>query len=47
MRECMCELIYVLHSHYEQNRQKRKKKQQHTIWFVIMYESLLVLFEFG
>lgn len=26
---------------------REKKKQQHTIWFVIMYESLLVLFEFG
>lgn len=35
----------VLHSHHEKNRQK--KKRQHTIWYVIMYKSVLVLFEFG
>lgn len=48
----MCEQICVLHSHYLKKTKKKKgkrvkKNKTHTIWYVIMYESVLVLFEFG
>lgn len=45
----MCEQTCVLHSHREKKEAKEYKKKQNnnTIWYVIMYESVLALFEFG
>lgn len=51
VRLCVCVSACVCYTPImKKNRQKtnnNKKKRQNTIWYVIMYESVLVLFEFG
>lgn len=46
--ESACVSKYVCYTPIMKRKKKKKRQKiQHTIWYVIMYESVLVLFQFG